>query len=441
MGARASLKKVIQAFPEVIAHVVVLEVLGNRGIVQAKKLFTSFLVASLLFVTNSSGGAIAAGDTQGPPPESAYVTDQQAHLDQVRELAKTLEMSESDVEIRLANEAKYTEIVDLAQAKYSTTFAGSGVSDDLASQVWIRFVGAAPAEIASMASKSGIAVNIQTDAKFSLSAIIAHQNRLTAALSVAGVSTFMVEIRQKPNVDLALGVSVKGEVGIQQAASKAISKFLALRTSIVGLSVVQEHVDFSSGTTAITGGGSLIGPGGSCTAAFTVNKGNLAGVATANHCSPIGTSIYYQNNLSYFYAGNANPADGDAAWYLFPNTTSITNKIIFNNSGSVMNITSSGNPAAGTSVCRYGLTTNYNCGTVSSSSMCVNFGQPIGTVCNLAGITPGTDAKGDSGGPVFSGNRAVGTTTGYITISGAQVDVFTKISSLGLLGLTVRTVP
>lgn len=412
--------------------------MGNRGIMPTKNIISSFVIAGLMFGINSSAGANAASDSQDPPPLSAYVSDEQAQLDQVHELAKTLGMAESDVEIRLANEAQYTKLVDLSQADYSDSFAGSGVLDQLSRHVWLRFVGPVPSAIKNLASVSDLSVDFETEAKFSLKEVGLKQNRLVAALSRAGISNFMADVRQKPNMDLALMVYVNGDISSQKAASRAINQFENFKSSPSMIEVIQERSDFSTHSTAITGGGALNGPSGSCTAAFTVTKGNLAGVATANHCSAIGSSLFYQNNLSYFYEGNL-ATQGDAGWFMFPNTTAITNKIIYNSSGSVMSITSSGNPAVGTSVCRFGKTTGYKCGVIGTGSLCLTLGA--GTSCNYATITPGTNDQGDSGGPVFSASKAVGTTTGNYTVSGNQIDIFTKISSLALLGLTVKTTP
>lgn len=403
-----------------------------------KKLIAKFFMPGIVVALLSNSSAIAVSDSDGPPPLSSYVSDEQAHLDQVHELGTTLNLRDTDVELRLANEAKYSDLVDLALTAYSSVFAGSGVVDPVVSQVWLRFVGTVPDQIADMAKRSGISVDLQSGARLSLEKVMIQQSRLVALLGRAGTKSFFVDIRQKPDLDLALIVYVNGDSAIQQAVSRAIYQFGAAKSSLVGLEVIQERSDFTAQTTAITGGGNLTGPGGSCTAAFTVTKGNLAGVATANHCSTIGSTLYYQNNLSYFYAGNL-ATQGDAAWYLFPNTTNVTNKIIYNSAGSVMSITSSGNPVAGTSVCRFGKTTGYKCGTIGSASVCLTFGG--GYSCNYATITPGSNDFGDSGGPVFAASKAVGTTTGNFTSGGTQTDVITKISSLGLLGVSVKITP
>ena len=73
-------------------------------------------------------------------------------------------------------------------------------------------------------------------------------------------------------------------------------------------------------------------------------------------------------------------------------------------------ITSAANPFVGQSACRRGSTTGIRCGSVTGLNATVNYGG--GNIVYGMIRTNVCAEPGDSGGPLYSGTRAIGLTSG-----------------------------
>jgi hypothetical protein len=186
-------------------------------------------------------------------------------------------------------------------------------------------------------------------------------------------------------------------------------------------------------------------PLSTCTSGFSVKKSDgTKGITTAGHCS---NSQSYNGNSLTFQSENWG-GSYDIQWHTTSAYT-VTNKIQWSSNGSTRNITaaiSRSYQAIGEYVCKYGMTTAYTCGYISSKNY--NPGnednQPTYIrVKNTAGYNVLSD-NGDSGGPWFLNGDAYGTMTHKITpgTNGAGTDaVYMAPDYIYGLGVTVMTSP
>jgi len=156
-------------------------------------------------------------------------------------------------------------------------------------------------------------------------------------------------------------------------------------------------------------------PLSTCTSGFSVKEGITKGITTAGHCS--NTKSYSGNNLPFQsenWAGSY-----DIQWHTAPGYT-VTNKIRWWSDGTTRDITatkSRSSQAIGNYVCKYGKTSHYTCGYISSKNFKPTVPNAEATyirVDNTAGYDD-LSSGGDSGGPWFLSNTAYGTHHGAPT--------------------------
>ncbi|HEY7484826.1 MAG TPA: S1 family peptidase [Streptosporangiaceae bacterium] len=163
-------------------------------------------------------------------------------------------------------------------------------------------------------------------------------------------------------------------------------------------------------TTRARGGDPIFGGGARCSLGFNVRSGNSFFFLTAGHCGNIarnwfanaaGTSLLGTTAQSSF-PGNDFAIVRYAAGVSHPGTVNLFN-------GSTQDITRAANAVVGQTVRRSGSTTGVHSGRVTAVNATVNY--PEGTVRGLIRTTVCAE-PGDSGGSLFSGNTALGLTSG-----------------------------
>jgi len=159
-------------------------------------------------------------------------------------------------------------------------------------------------------------------------------------------------------------------------------------------------------------GGQAVYPdgGGICTLAFNVrNSAGTLFFLTAGHC--IGTYWYADSAhtilLGVTYAASF-PGD-DFRVVRYTNTTISKPGNVYLYNGTYRDMTGSGNAYVGQVVQRVGRTTGLRSGSVTATNATVTY--PQGTVYGLVRTNVCAE-PGDSGGPFFSGNTALGITSG-----------------------------
>ncbi|MEV7615652.1 S1 family peptidase [Streptomyces sp. NPDC089799] len=157
----------------------------------------------------------------------------------------------------------------------------------------------------------------------------------------------------------------------------------------------------------LSGGDAIYTSGWRCSAGFNVRSGSTYYVLTAGHCTD-GAGTWYTNSARTTAIG---PTVGSS----FPNND--YGLIRYDNAslahpGTVgsQDITSAANATVGMSVTRRGSTTGIHGGQVTGLNATVNYGG--GDIVYGMIRTNVCAEPGDSGGPLYSGSRAVGLTSG-----------------------------
>ncbi|MDQ6877349.1 MAG: S1 family peptidase [Candidatus Dormibacteraeota bacterium] len=184
-----------------------------------------------------------------------------------------------------------------------------------------------------------------------------------------------------------------------------------LRASLPSTARIRSVAALASPTTLIFGGL----PISLCTSGFTVKKfgSTTKGIVTAGHC---GNSQSYAGNSLPFQAESFGGSN-DEQWHTVPGLTTL-NLVRISPSGTTRDITTrtyAAGQATGTLVCKYGTTTGYGCGYLTSKTFAPGYvPNANGTFHILAKNGVDLSNRGDSGGPVFLGNSAWGIISGEV---------------------------
>lgn len=164
----------------------------------------------------------------------------------------------------------------------------------------------------------------------------------------------------------------------------------------------------------------------SCTGGFIAKSGSSRYVVTARHCetkpstydgATTGPTTYTTNrDLRRTYLSGNHVATFRWDW------------------GAYRTVQSVGNPVFGTLACKFGTTTGSTCATVIATDQCASYdGYP--TFCGMARVSGYFSEPGDSGGPWFSGTKALAIHSGRW----GSGSVGTKISDISGLGVSLVT--
>ncbi|MFF6971833.1 MULTISPECIES: S1 family peptidase [Streptomyces] len=157
----------------------------------------------------------------------------------------------------------------------------------------------------------------------------------------------------------------------------------------------------------IAGGEAITSAGVRCSLGFNVIGPGGYHALTAGHCTvgrpswSIGTTVTSPNQqvfpvYDHGVIRHSNPAAADGRVYLY--------------NGTYRDIINSGYPSVGTRIERSGSTTGYRTGSVTALNVTVNYGG--GQLVYNTIQTNACAQPGDSGGPLFTGNTALGLLSG-----------------------------
>jgi streptogrisin D len=159
----------------------------------------------------------------------------------------------------------------------------------------------------------------------------------------------------------------------------------------------------------IAGGDAIRTRGSRCSAGFNVHRGNASFMLTAGHCTNIGATwadgagrLIGQRVASRF-PGN------DFGLIAFASNSSVSRPSAVTVNGRQQPINGAANAVVGLRVIRSGSTSGVHDGVVTGLNATVNYreGRVFGMIQTNVCAEPG-----DSGGPLFSGDRAIGLTSG-----------------------------
>ncbi|MET9915432.1 S1 family peptidase, partial [Streptomyces sp. NPDC006476] len=163
---------------------------------------------------------------------------------------------------------------------------------------------------------------------------------------------------------------------------------------------------------AIAGGDKITGPvtGGTvfCSLGFNVVKDGQPYFITAGHCTNE-TSDWFDAGQELGFTEESSFPDNDFGLVKYSENADHPSEVNLYN-GSTQTITKAGDAIIGQEVTRSGTTTQVHSGTVTNTDATVNY-DTGDTVNGLIEADVCAD-HGDSGGPLFSGDTAIGLTSG-----------------------------
>jgi hypothetical protein len=317
----------------------------------------------------------------------------------------------------------------LAESKYPDDFA-YGYFTDEGLRFVIGFRESAPDEVVTALKATGLPFSVEEGVGYNATEQSAVVDQVSKKLQEQASDNVVFGVGAAPELGPGvLRLLAYGDFAAAKNRSEDVSQRLALPE---GYSVVIEDggepisatgYNRPAGTWLVDSSGT-----GACTSAFVAKSLSSSdlGVLTAGHCP---------SSLRYFslQTGEVYPLDyrygtvsnGDEMFLRSPNMMDAWFHYSANSGRPVLDVRNAYPSEAG--ICRYGRTSNINrCGTLQGSNLTVptNFGGTYFYVqhLDLVGVA---SSPGDSGGPVFGGNTAMGIISGS---NGTQT-TFTRIST------------
>jgi streptogrisin D len=164
-------------------------------------------------------------------------------------------------------------------------------------------------------------------------------------------------------------------------------------------------------TTTSLGAEPIFGENDRCSAGFNVTDGRSDFILTAGHCGPVG-SPWFGDTQGSSPVGATVATDfpgSDFSLVQYQNSSADRTSAVNVGGGRAVRITGAADPAVGQRVSRSGSTTGLRSGEVTGLNATVNY--PEGSVSGLIQTSVCAE-PGDSGGPLFSQNTALGLTSG-----------------------------
>jgi streptogrisin D len=172
------------------------------------------------------------------------------------------------------------------------------------------------------------------------------------------------------------------------------------------------RLEHMSGTlrTTITGGDAIYGGGYRCSLGFNVNRpgSSQAYFLTAGHCGNLAATWSAGGGQVIGSREGSSFPDNDYALIRYTSNIARPGAVNLYN-GTTRDIARAGDAFVGQNVNRSGSTTGWHRGQVTALNVTVNYAE--GTVYGMIGTNVCAEG-GDSGGSLFSGNTALGLTSG-----------------------------
>lgn len=345
-------------------------------------------------------------------------------------------VSLAEAKKRLARVPYIGQLDKQLQRELPDTFAGLYIENEPSYRVVVKFTKDAKTQLARYTSDP---IFVAETAPHSLEFLLSAQEEI-------GQQLLKANIRFESGLDLsasAIDLSVRDPavVSAHLAGFKSVKSFIRLNKA----------GNFIEPTSGLVGGAELSGPTQRCTSGFNVvNTYYLLGVVTAGHCdnevtymTGLSLPLAYRNEMAIgSYDVQWNSQTSSAAWRTQSNEIRVPG-----GPEPTMSITSapdSSTVPVGATVCKSGITTRYTCGEIADKSHQDNFNGEVGYYIRVHNAENKVmNDKGDSGGPVFATNAALGLVHGRGGLgSPTRNDLFfMPIERLAILGLKVITEP
>ncbi|MFA5056209.1 MAG: hypothetical protein WC562_08620 [Dehalococcoidia bacterium] len=364
--------------------------------------------------TDGQAGCDCSSVSEAAPPEiDDPISD--AELRDLKSVASQEGISLQEAIDRYAWNDNFALAVARIRGACPEAFADAAIVG--ADRAWIAFKGGAPKEALDIidiftGSHSSVSVEVRTGSCFTetelQSAIEAVHYAVLESPDVLDASTWFDtetgQITTTVVLERTASASVLDDLGA--VAEKALTD--ATRADILNCittSVVRSNVQVISGTASSTehlGGEAL----SDCTSGFGTMSYGVRGICTAGHCSNSQTDDGQNLTFQAEYQG----VYGDFQWHTGPQNE--TDDFYAGSSSTLetdrRDVSWSGSPTVGQTLCRNGKTTYQSCQQVRKLNVC------NGDVCNLVQMGENHISGGDSGGPVYWGNTDYGLNRGWM---------------------------
>ncbi|MGW8851769.1 S1 family peptidase [Streptomyces xiamenensis] len=162
----------------------------------------------------------------------------------------------------------------------------------------------------------------------------------------------------------------------------------------------------------LSGGDAIYASGWRCSAGFNATRGGTTVLLTAGHCTD-GAGTWWANSARTTVIGSTIGSSfpvNDYGLISYTNSSLARPSNVYLYNGTYRTITGAANATNGLAVQRSGSTTGLRSGSVTGLNYTVNYGG--GDIVYGMIRTNVCAEPGDSGGPLFSGNTAIGLTSG-----------------------------
>lgn len=340
---------------------------------------------------------------------------------------------------RYAWQEEFAEVTNRLAQTFPDEYAGARIVGDGLS-TWIGFRAEVPALAADLVDSLPKPVELVRGRGFTQDELIAALEQsyykvyrwpdIANAAGTVDIETGVITIEAEPSTELGFVQREQLRAALTQAPGP--NPAITLRLIVVDELPAYETEGHMRGGAYFSPSQSRSAPG-RCTTGFSVrtSTNSARGVATAGHCAQSVVRRHYQNHGSSSWSSYGREAwhvgtHGDVGWY-----GRHANPLpqFFSSWNGIRLVTANRAASEGQRLWVFGTTSGQRSAIVDATGNC------IAGMCNLVAMDRDVTAGGDSGGPWFTGNTAVGIHSGVYASRSHFTPTFTLSSRHGLVVL------
>jgi hypothetical protein len=383
--------------------------------------------------------AILASTAAGAQPEEAAADD--PLVQDARQYAATYDIGLDEAVRRLRLQSAIGILASELAARERATFGGIWIQHEPSFLVIAQFTqkggqnlesylrSEAMEELAPMVERRTVRLPLRR-----LEAIQAAASRAARRAGLKADSQINVADNRVELLTTSPGEAIAAIAAESKTSGEAAALDLPANVRVIEIDHPSRPFEYVYGGVAIT----------DCTAGFTVQDGNgTLGISTAGHCP----DVQAFNLRALPYQAGAFYGSIDAQWHTAPDLIP-TNRVYDGQSDAttpgyrlITSYKTRSQQVVGEFVCKFGITSGYTCGTISSTTYTPAYmaGGPSNFVV-VDNPNQEQGLPGDSGGPWFSGETAYGTMSGGYDGSGGALNAAFYMPVDGLIALGVNVV-
>lgn len=381
--------------------------------------------------------------------------------------AKQTGQDVAEIEEQFHGIKEFGKLATELEEKYADSYVGAAVAPEGSRAKYVlSFTKMSIEKARELLADTGEDVLVRTGLPATAAELAASAESLVASMAGdGGKFSFVASFRSEDSLGQTIKYSVPEEISerptpfeIEQSQKRA-REASAKSSSDGRLPVAVRFEALPPGVrageeTTVQGGRTLTLADGAlhCTAGFTAeHTDGRRGVLTARHCDNALRYSGIADIISTSPIGASDTSGGqhiDLQWHPTLTANGHTTNYDFRATGTVSGTDNTvhavTNAVVGQVACHWGATTGTgdSCGIVIDINNCRSGDWLGGTTCGLDYMDRDVSAPGDSGGPWFLGDTAMGIHTGEPTAAGVNMSYFTRISRVaGHMNLTVMVAP